>query len=127
MKRFICFLSWLIMAVSAHAGSLYEVRCTTAECGFVARIGIGGGRKFEEASGYCTKCEKVASVTWPRGEKPETAPVRFWDGLVGRLREVFRCKTCHAPFVKLEAPEELKFCPKCGKESLKAKRTILYD
>ncbi|MFO1483764.1 MAG: hypothetical protein U1F71_10440 [Verrucomicrobiaceae bacterium] len=127
MKTCLCFLLWMTVASMARAGSLYEVRCTNAKCGLVAEVGIGGGMKFEEASGYCPKCEKFVSVTWPRGEKPKMAPVRFWDGLVGRLREVFRCKTCQTPFVRLGAIEDLKFCPKCGQESLRAKLTMMFD
>lgn len=111
----------------AHAGSVYEVRCTNAQCGFKTEIGIGGGMKFEEASGYCAQCAKGVSVTWPRDEKPKPAPVRFWDALTGRLREIFRCKTCQQPFVKMEHIEDLRHCPKCGKETLKAKLTLMYD
>lgn len=123
----LCVLLVLLLSGSASAGTGYDVRCENAKCGFTTSIGIGGGRMFEEASGYCAKCAKCVSVTWKRDTKPKTAPVRFWDAVVGRVREIFRCKTCEGPFVKIEQIEEMKYCPKCGKESLKAKRTIMYD
>ena len=121
------FCICMLLIGSANAGTEYEVRCEEAKCGFVTTIGIGGGRMFEEASGYCGKCAKSVSVTWKRDEKPRPAPVRFWDAITGGMREIFRCKTCQGPFVKIEQIEELKHCPKCGKESLKAKLTVMYD
>ncbi len=125
--RLLCFSLLLLMLGSASAGTGYDVRCEDAKCGFTTSIGIGGGRMFEEASGYCTKCAKSVSVTWPRGEKPKAAAVRFWDAITGRVRELFRCKTCQEPFVRITQIEELKHCPKCGKASLKARRTVMYD
>lgn len=124
--RLVCLLL-LIMLGPAVAGTGYDLRCEDAKCGFTASIGIGGGRLFEEASGYCPKCAKVVSVTWKRDGKPKSAPVRFWDALTGGLREIFRCQKCQGPFVKVEQIEEFKHCPKCGKASLKARRTVLYD
>ena len=112
---------------TAHAGTAYEVHCENAKCGFTTSIGIGGGRMFEEASGYCAKCSAMVSVTWKRDDKPKSLLARFWDSITGQTREIFRCKTCQGPFVKLEQIEDFKHCPKCGKASLKAKQTILYD
>jgi len=125
--RFACFLLLVALWGSARAGTGYDLRCEDAKCGFTASIGIGGGRMFEEATGYCPKCAKVVSVTWKREGKPRSAPARFWDALTGRLREIFRCQSCQGPFVKIEQIEDFKHCPKCGKASLKARRTVLYD
>lgn len=117
----------LLMTGSALAGTQYDVRCTDAKCGFTTTIGIGGGRMFEEASGYCQKCAKSVSVTWKREGKPRPLPLRFWDALTGRMREIFNCPACKTPFVNMEQIEDLKHCPKCGKDSLKSKRTVMYD
>lgn len=127
MKLVHLWVLMLLMLGSARAGTRYEVKCETAKCGFTTAIGIGGGRMFEEASGYCQKCARNVSVTWKRGQKPRALPLRIWDALTGRIREVFHCPDCKAPFIALEQIEDMKFCPKCGKESLKGKRTLLYD
>jgi hypothetical protein len=108
--RLTCFFL-LLMLKATFAGTGYDLRCEDAKCGFTASIGIGGGRMFEEASGYCPKCAKVVSVTWKRDGKPKSAPVRFWDALTGGLREIFRCQKCQGPFVKVEQIEGSSTAP----------------
>ena len=124
-------LRFLIVPVlvlgSAQAGTQFEVKCSTEQCGFTTSIGIGGGRKFEQASGFCKKCNQMVSVTWKRDEAKEPAALSFWDALTGAVRKIFKCPKCKTPFVKIEEITELKHCPKCGKDSLKARRTLLYD
>lgn len=117
----------LLMVGSARAGMQYEVKCTNEPCGFTTSIGIGGGMKFEQASGYCKKCDKVVSVTWKRDTKERSAYLSFWDALTGRVREIFKCPKCTNPFVMITSIDDFKHCPKCGKASLKSKRTLFYD
>ena len=117
----------LLLTGAVQAGTRYEVKCTDSQCGFVSSIGIGGGMRFEEASGYCKKCDAMVSVTWKRGEKKQPLLLEVWDALAGRARRIFRCPKCEAPFLKVDQIAELRHCPKCGKESLKTKRTLLYD
>jgi hypothetical protein len=116
-----------LMLGSVRAGSLYEVRCDTPKCGFKTTLGIGGGRMFDQASGYCQKCEKTVSVTWKRDQEKRPSRLQYWDALAGRIREIFNCPTCKGPFVMIEQIEEFKHCPKCGKTSLKSKLTVMYD
>ncbi len=115
------------MLGSARAGTRYEVQCATKECGFTTSIGIGGGRMFEEASGYCKKCDQVVAVTWKRETSPKPLPVRFWDSLAGKVREIFICPKCRDRYAKIDDIDDFTHCPKCGKKSLRAKRTLLYD
>ena len=112
---------------SARGGTQYAVACSDKRCGFTTGIGIGGGRMFEQASGYCHKCEESVSVTWKRGSKNLPPHIRFWDPFSGIMREIFDCPKCKGPFMKLDQIEDFRHCPKCGKESLKSKRTVLYD
>lgn len=116
-----------LMLGTARAGSRYEVKCSDDKCGFVSSIGIGGGLKFEQASGWCKKCDAMVSVTWKRGEKKEPAVLSFWDALAGEVRKIFKCPKCETPFMRIDQISELKHCPKCGKASLKSRRTMLYD
>jgi ribosomal protein L37AE/L43A len=127
MNIFRLLLVATLMLGSAQAGTQYEVKCSDEKCGFASSIGIGGGMKFEQASGFCKTCDKMVSVTWKRGEKKQPVVLSFWDALAGKVRKVFRCPKCEAPFVSVDQIAELKHCPKCGKDSLKSKRTILYD
>jgi ribosomal protein L37AE/L43A len=103
------------------------MKCSDKTCGFTANIGIGGGIKFEQASGFCKKCDRIVSVTWKRDSREGPSLVSFWDALTGQVRQVFHCPKCKAPVLRVEQIEELKHCPKCGKKSLGSKRTVLYD
>jgi DNA-directed RNA polymerase subunit RPC12/RpoP len=127
MNIFRFLLVVTLMLDSARAGTQYEVKCSDEKCSFASSLGIGGGRKFEQASGFCKKCDKMVSVTWTRGEKRQPMILSFWDALTGEVREIFKCPKCGVPFVSIDQIEELKHCPKCGKDSLKSKMTILYD
>lgn len=117
----------ILMQGFANAGTRYEVSCSESKCGFSTAIGLGGGFKFEQASGWCTKCGKMASTTWKRGTQRKPAFVRFWDALTGRERGVFNCDECKSPVGMIEQIEDFKHCPKCGKASLKHKGTMMYD
>lgn len=115
------------MQVFAHAGTRYEVSCSDSKCGFSTAIGIGGGRMFEQASGWCGKCGKTMSITWKRDSEKRPAFTRFWDALTGREREVFQCAECRSPVAVIEEIKHFKHCPRCGKASLKHKGNLMYD
>lgn len=116
-----------LMLGTACAGSLYEVHCDAPQCGFKTTLGIGGGMVFDQASGYCRKCDKTVSVTWKRNQEKRPSKLKYWDALAGKMREIFTCPTCKGPFVMIEQIEEMKYCPKCGKSPLKSKLTVMYD
>jgi DNA-directed RNA polymerase subunit RPC12/RpoP len=111
------------------AGALYNVTCSDPGCGFKASVGIGGGFKFEKIRGFCKRCNDVVGLTWPRGkeaEKPKPL-AEFWDPKTGEVRQVFKCPKCGDPFVAIQKIEDLQYCPKCNKPTLKRTRGALYD
>lgn len=113
--------------VSVEAGTRYEVTCGEPKCQFSTLIDLGGGRLFEQESGWCGKCGKTVSTTWKRDSKRGPSFVRFWDSLTGRERSLFKCTDCGSSVVAMEAVHDFKHCPKCGKPSLKHKVAILFD
>jgi hypothetical protein len=114
-------------ASAAQAGTGYAVKCKDTKCGFKTQAGIGGGMRFEEASGFCSKCQGWVSLTWKRGEKAPAPFATFWDPKTGTTRRLFKCPKCNQPFVVVEKIEDMKFCPKCNHSTLESKRTVLYD
>jgi len=115
-----------LTAGSLYAGSAYNVSCTTAKCGFSARILIGGGFAFGQVTGYCSKCQKPVGFRFDPAEKPEPT-LEFWDPVTGSTRHVFECPDCERPFVEIRRIEDCKYCPKCGKDSLRHKHDVNYD
>ncbi|MBI4970839.1 MAG: hypothetical protein HZC17_03255 [Candidatus Omnitrophica bacterium] len=111
----------------SQAGTGYEVKCADAKCGFKTQAQIGGGFVFEEAGGFCAKCDQWVSVTWNRGEKAPVPFATFWDPKMGEICRLYPCPKCKQPFVVIETIEDMKFCPKCNKPTLQNKRTVLYD
>jgi DNA-directed RNA polymerase subunit RPC12/RpoP len=119
--------TFFVGASVSQAGSGYEVKCKDAKCGFKAQAGIGGGMSFEEASGFCAKCQKWVAVTWKRGEKPPVPFAAFWEPQTGETRRLYKCPKCKQPFVVIEKIENMKFCPRCKGSTLENKGTMLYD
>ncbi len=116
-----------LLSCGAHAGTRYELKCVNEGCGYKDSIGLGGGFKFEQASGWCAKCGRMVSLTWERGSRKSPPRVEFWDPLSGLLRALFKCPKCDGFFVETTAIDALKHCPKCGKATLKATRRMMYD
>ena len=120
-------LSLLCTVALLQAGAGYDVTCKSENCGFKINAKIGGGRAFEEASGYCARCDKWVSVTWKRQQKAPAPLFEFWDPETGQTRQIRKCPDCAQPFVVIKAIGDMKFCPKCQKPNLESKRTIMYD
>lgn len=116
-----------LLSCAAHAGTQYELTCSSEGCGYKDSIGLGGGFKFEQASGWCAKCGKMVSRTWERGSRKRAPRIEFWDPLSGVLRVLFKCPKCDGFVVEVPAIDALKHCPKCGKPTLKATRRMMYD
>ncbi len=129
-RRWLVALAALgLCAGLAQAGRQYSVWCETEDCDFRARLGIGGGFFFTEVVGYCKVCGGMTTLSWSQ-DKPEKRrkPVaEFWDPVTGTTRRLYQCPWCGKPFVCLERIEEFRFCPKCGKESIKHEAGAHYD
>lgn len=115
----------VLLAAMAWAGTQYEIRCTNETCGFQATVGFGGGKGFEEATGFCVACGEFVSVFWDRGERgPE--PVRIWDPAEGEIL-LYKCPKCGKPFLPFKDPHQMKNCPKCKQATLTFEERMLYD
>jgi DNA-directed RNA polymerase subunit RPC12/RpoP len=111
----------LIPAMAALAGMDYPMKCTN--CGYSSRVQIGGGRGFEQITGYCTESKKFVYLRWDRGKKKPEPMAKVWDSATGRIIEVYKCPDCAKPFIPLrvKAPDTsgpgFDHCPKCGKRT----------
>jgi ribosomal protein L37AE/L43A len=65
-----------------------------------------------------------AGVDLPR-EKPRAIGT-LWLPMTGQSIELYPCPTCKGPFVPT-TPEQIKHCPRCGKDDIRGNRTIMYD
>ena len=127
MKGVFIIVSILALATAgAKAGTLYELKCVQPDCDFLSVISLGGGRKFDQASGYCQQCRSIVSVEWNRdsGERPLSA---VWDAISGRLREVFSCPDCKKGVLAVEEIEDFRHCPKCRKAGIKTTLKLMFD
>jgi hypothetical protein len=122
------------IAAVALAGTSYKFTCNNEKCGFKGSVDFGGGFKFEQITGYCTQCQKFVYLRWPReaksveGMKSKPKSVGLvWDAATGQNKELYACPDCKSGFLPIASENELRFCPKCGQESLKLKRALLYD
>ncbi len=119
MKGVFIIVSILALATAgAKAGTLYELKCVQPDCDFLSVISLGGGRKFDQASGYCQQCRSIVSVEWNRdsGERPLSA---VWDAISGGLREVFSCPDCKKGVLAVEEIEDFAIVPNAGRRGLR--------
>jgi len=116
----------LLPFAAVLAGSQYELVCKNKDCNYKGSIGIGGGFEFEQASGYCLHCKDFVSISWGR-EKKQPQPLKVWNPATGKVMLLYKCPKCQNPFLPVEEIENLKYCPKCNKATLRHNLTILYD
>jgi ssDNA-binding Zn-finger/Zn-ribbon topoisomerase 1 len=128
MKRIFLFVfSIVFLAAESEAGTIHELKCGQSDCSFKSAISLGGGIKFDQASGYCHVCHEIVSVQWSRdtGKKPLMTAV--WDAITGGEREVYACPDCGKGFLAVKKTEDFRHCPKCGKPGVKATIKRMFD
>ena len=124
----------LIPSMSALGGTGYPMKCTS--CGYSAEIMIGGGKSFEQITGFCVHAMKFVYVTWERDTKEPEPMGTVWDSATGEKIKVYKCPDCAKPFMplrtkgaSLESPG-FNRCPKCGKATFqveKGKGVSMFD
>ena len=122
----------IIPSMGARAGTGYTLTCTN--CGYQAEIAIGGGKDFEQITGFCVHSKKFVYLTWKHGTKRPEPAAEVWDSATGETIKVYKCpdQDCGKLFIPLRevrrrAEPGLDHCPKCGKQTLQSKMTSCYD
>ena len=67
---FLALAILLISAMAAVAGTGYPMKCKN--CGFASDVLIGGGRDFEQVTGFCVESGKFVYLQWKRGKEART-------------------------------------------------------
>lgn len=99
---------------SARAGQMFKVRC--AVCRLSTSLALGGGRSFDQATGWCAPCGAFRSVSWKRG----TPPPRTRAGSLPCPRGAHR-------FAVLSDAAAVRRCPRCGRRGVRVTPWLLYD
>lgn len=124
----------LVPALSTFAGTDYPMKCTN--CGYASRVQIGGGKGFEQITGFCVETGKFVYLQWDRGTKPPQPMAKVWDSAIGKMIPLYRCPDCPDPFIplRLDPTDEdgpgFDHCPKCGKPTFqvdKPEGIIMFD
>lgn len=113
----------LLPALTAFAGTGYTMKCT--DCGYSSAVQMGGGRRFEQITGFCVDSMKFVYLRWTRGEKKPEPVAQVWDSASGKKIDLYKCPDCPKPFMPVQVakpdtagPDSPGFdhCPKCGKQ-----------
>jgi DNA-directed RNA polymerase subunit RPC12/RpoP len=131
MSRFslgVLVLSVICLASAAVvlAGTGFDLTCTNKDCGYKGNAQFGGGRQFEQISGFCVRDNQFVYVRWKRSDKAP-APLKIWNPTDGTFVELYKCPTCGDPFLPIKTVEDVKYCPKCNRPTLESKRVVAYD
>jgi hypothetical protein len=110
------------------AGEVHDVACVNGDCGFKAgKLMSGVGRIGNAAIGYCGKCKLMVSISWKREEGGKSPLIPIWDPKSGQPRKLCQCLKCKTLCFAAEKIADLKYCPKCGKETLQHKLVGMWD
>ena len=124
----------LVSAMAAVAGTGYPMKCKN--CGFASDVLIGGGKDFEQVTGFCVESGKFVNLQWKRGTKKPEPMAKVWDSATGKALEIYQCPECPRPFtpLRLKTSDEngpgFDRCPKCNKQTFqldKNKGIMMFD
>ncbi len=124
----------LLPAASVLAGTGYPMKCSN--CGYTARVMIGGGMRFSQITGFCVDSLKFVYLRWGHNEKPPAPVGQVWDSATGKKLNLYKCPDCPKPFLPLQAGQAdaegpgFNHCPKCGKQTFhvdKSEPLMAYD
>ncbi|MCL5036344.1 MAG: hypothetical protein M1269_04410 [Chloroflexi bacterium] len=129
--------AFCVLFGQASAGTGYRIKCENKSCIYSSNVNFGGGMGFNQITGYCVHCKGFVYLTWYRegwkwkkGNTPDKAPMplgKVWCPNTGQVKNLYKCPHCGKPFMEIYSIEELKYCPRCSKETIKYKEGILYD
>jgi len=117
-------------SILALAGDGFGFKCENKDCGFKPTVIFGGGMLFDQATGWCHKCEKFQSVQWTRPGVPmpnlnarvipQPQPLaEVWNPASGQICKIHKCPGCGGGLMEIRKPSELTHCPKCNKPGFK--------
>jgi hypothetical protein len=132
-KRILLTALIIIPAITAFAGTDYPMQCSN--CGFESHVQVGGGKLFEQLTGFCPETGKFVYLTWKRGAKKPEPFAKLWDSASGKMIEIYKCPDCPQPFLPLRLKSAgrddpgFDCCPKCGKHTFKVEkaRIMMFD
>ena len=128
MKRVVLGLVVLVFsAMSAWAGSGYEITAQKGGKEVNYRVDFGGGMMFDMYTGFDPATKKFVYLTWNRQEKPPKPAMTFWDHRTGELVQLYKFPNVKNPLPVIPSIEEMKVCPITGDKNFKAKRDVIVD
>lgn len=135
-KLLTCATAGVLLCVTAVlAGHTYLLRCNSSKCAYKPAVRVGGGFQFDQASGFCTKCEKFVFITWKHDAEPPKPIGTVWEPTSGKKCALYPCPTCKSTLLDISAlplllatiGKEPPLCPKCTNGVLTLVDTGDYD
>ena len=96
-------------------------------CGYRAEVEFGGGKQFNQMTGFCVECDDFVYIRWNRDEKKPEPLGQVWNPATGESHPVYACPECGKPFLAIPSIHDVKHCPKCDKETLESKLKMIID
>lgn len=127
-RYFFTLLIALSMGVvqSATAGVGYSFTCQGENGEYRGRIDLGGGRAFDQITGFCVATGRFVHLSWRRGE-PAPPPMQVWNPRTGERLALYQVSDCPDPIVPIERIEELQRLPACGRGGFEYKADVMFD
>lgn len=109
------------------AGDGYEVSSKSGDKVVTYRVNFGGGKRFEQHTGFDPASKKFVYLSWTRGE-PSPKPVSsIWDHKTGAIIDLYEFPNVKHPLPVIPSIDSMKACPMTGDKQFTHKRVLLYD
>jgi hypothetical protein len=131
MKTILSIVLFTLAATYAFAGAELKFTCENPACKFEAKCKSGGGKLFEQLTGYCCVCKKFVSISWNRKDTPPRNLKTVWvpQDLPGQAN-LFPCPACtnYVYEFQTDGSSTNRFsCPQCKHHTLKKETLMFYD
>ena len=127
LMRLIISTLFIMISSQVFAGTGYEVTVKTDEETKSYIVIFGGGRLFEQHTGFDPVTKKFVYLRWLRAEEPPKPVAKIWKHDTGEIIQLFKFPNAKNPLPVIPSIKAMKVCPFTGSQELKAVPRLAID
>jgi len=117
----------VLVAVSASAGTIYEVTATDGKEKVTYRVKFGGGKSLRQWTAFDPKSKTFVYLTWTDTEAIPEPVATIWDHKTGETVKLYKFPKADSPLPVIPTIDAMKVCPLTGDKDFAKKRVGNYD
>lgn len=117
----------LCSAVTASAGTIYEVTAKSDGETITYQVRFGGGFRFDHFTAFDPASKKFVYMSWDRDAQAPEPAMHIWDHRSGETIPLYKFPDVENPLPVISSMEEMKVCPITGDKAFKSQAVIAID